>query len=187
VIVATNIGRIHGVPGSHHPQFLDVLHRSHATVEDRVRTNKAMGLTNLPSQSWTVNQGWVLAANIAADLAAWTRLLGLYDQPELAHAEPRHPALPAAAPARETRRPRPPANLDHPRYLALGRGIPALLATPRPASLDHLTRPYRSCQQKETVPGQETRRVRSDTRPTRTHQRRTKRSNRNGLPGIKTL
>jgi hypothetical protein len=87
-IVATNIGRIHGMQGSHHPQFLDVLHRSHATVEDRVRTNKAMGLRNLPSKSWTVNQGWVLAANIAADLAAWTRLLGLYDQPELAHAEP---------------------------------------------------------------------------------------------------
>jgi hypothetical protein len=87
-IVATNINRIGGVPGSHHPQFLDVLHRSHATVEDRVRANKAMGLRNLPSQSWTVNQGWVLAANIAADLAAWTRLLGLHDQPDLAYAEP---------------------------------------------------------------------------------------------------
>jgi hypothetical protein len=87
-IVATNIRRIHGVPGSHHPQFLDVLHRSHATVEDQVRAGKGMGLRNLPSKSWTVNRGWVLAANIAADLAAWTRLLGLHDQPELAHAEP---------------------------------------------------------------------------------------------------
>lgn len=53
-----------------------------------MRTNKAMGLRNLPSKSWTVNQGWVLAANIAADLDAWTRLLGLHDQPDLAHAEP---------------------------------------------------------------------------------------------------
>jgi hypothetical protein len=87
-IVATNIRRIAGVPGSHHPQWLDALHRSHATVEDRVRTNKAMGLRNLPSKAWTTNQGWVLAANIAADLHAWTRLLGLHDQPELAHAEP---------------------------------------------------------------------------------------------------
>jgi hypothetical protein len=76
------------VPGSHHPQFLDVLHRSPAGVEDRVRTNKAMGLRNLPSKDWTVDQGWVLAANIAADLAAWTRLLGLHDQPDLADAEP---------------------------------------------------------------------------------------------------
>ena len=87
-IVATNIRRIHGVPGSHQPQWLDVLHRCHAGVEDRVRTNKAMGLRNLPSKAWTVNQGWVLAANIAADLAAWTRLLGLHDQPDLADAEP---------------------------------------------------------------------------------------------------
>jgi hypothetical protein len=29
-----------------------------------------------------------LAANIAADLHAWTRLLGLYDKPDLVHAEP---------------------------------------------------------------------------------------------------
>jgi hypothetical protein len=87
-IVATNITRIWGIPGSHQPQWLDALHRSHATVEDRVRQAKAMGLRNLPSQAWTVNRGWVLAANIAADLSAWTRLLGLHDQPELAHAEP---------------------------------------------------------------------------------------------------
>ncbi|MFV2096625.1 IS1380 family transposase [Micromonospora sp. LOL_014] len=87
-IVATNITRIAGVRGSHQPQWLDALHRSHAGVEDRVRTNKAMGLRNLPSKDWTVNQGWVLASNIAADLDAWTRLLGLHDQPDLAHAEP---------------------------------------------------------------------------------------------------
>jgi len=87
-IVATNITRIWGVAGSHHPQWIDALHRSHATVEDRVRTNKAMGLRNLPSKSWTVNRGWVLAANIAADITAWTRLLGLHDHDDLAHAEP---------------------------------------------------------------------------------------------------
>jgi hypothetical protein len=87
-IVATNITRIRGISGSHHPQWIDALHRSHACVEDRVRTNKAMGLRNLPSQAWTVNQGWVLAANIAADITAWTRLLGLHDQPDLTDAEP---------------------------------------------------------------------------------------------------
>jgi hypothetical protein len=32
--------------------------------------------------------GWVLAANIAADLAAWSRLLGLHDQDDLKDAEP---------------------------------------------------------------------------------------------------
>jgi hypothetical protein len=83
-ITATNITRMHAVPGSQHPQFLDVLHRAHAVVEDRVRTEKAMGLRNLPSKAWAVNPGWVLAAN----LDAWTRLLGLYDEEHLVRAEP---------------------------------------------------------------------------------------------------
>jgi hypothetical protein len=87
-ITATNITRMRGVPGSQHPQFLDVLHRGHAVVEDRVRTQKAMGLRNLPSKTWSVNTGWVLAANLAADLDAWTRLLGLFDHDELVRAEP---------------------------------------------------------------------------------------------------
>jgi hypothetical protein len=47
-----------------------------------------MGLRNLPTKAWTVNQGRVLTCNIAADLTAWMRLLGLHDQPDLAHAEP---------------------------------------------------------------------------------------------------
>lgn len=89
-IMATNLGPrgLRGVPGSHHLQFIDAVHRDHAEVEDRVRTGKAMGLRNLPSKTWNVNVGWVLAANLAADLDAWTRLLGLYDDAELARAEP---------------------------------------------------------------------------------------------------
>jgi len=90
-IICTNIPAargISGVPGSHHAQFIDVLHRQHAVVEDGVRTAKSMGLRNLPSKTWVVNCGWVLAANIAADLAAWCRLLGLYDQDDLKDAEP---------------------------------------------------------------------------------------------------
>jgi len=35
-----------------------------------------------------MNRGWVLAANIAADLAAWCHLLGLYDCDGLKDAEP---------------------------------------------------------------------------------------------------
>ena len=84
-ITCTNIPDtgIGGVPGSHHPQYIDVVHREHAVVETGgVRTAKAMGLRNLPSKSWQVNCGWVIAANIAADLAAWTRLLGLCDDRE---------------------------------------------------------------------------------------------------------
>ena len=89
-IIVTNIPDtgIPGVPGSHHAQFTDVLHREHAVVEDNVRVNKAMGLRALPSKTWIVNCGWVLAANIAADLSAWRRLLGLYDCEDLKDAEP---------------------------------------------------------------------------------------------------
>ena len=90
-ITCTNIpdGGICGVPGSHHPQYIDVVHREHAIVEtDGVRTAKSMGLRNLPSKTWVVNCGWVLAANLAADLAAWCRLLGLYDCDDLKDAEP---------------------------------------------------------------------------------------------------
>ena len=78
-----------GVPGSHHPQYIDVAHREHAVVETGgVRTAKAMGLRNLPSKTWQVNCGWVIAANIAADLTAWTRLLGLHDDQDLREANP---------------------------------------------------------------------------------------------------
>jgi hypothetical protein len=90
-ITCTNIPGtgISGVPGSHHPQYIDVVHREHAVVETGgVRTAKAMGLRNLPSKSWQVNCGWVIAANIAADLTAWTRLLGFCDHPDLKEADP---------------------------------------------------------------------------------------------------
>ena len=90
-ITCTNIpdAGIAGVPGSHHPQYIDVVHREHAVVETSgVRTAKATGLRNLPSKTWQVNCGWVIAANIAADLAAWTRLLGHRDDEDLRDAVP---------------------------------------------------------------------------------------------------
>jgi len=90
-ITCTNIpdGGIGGVPGSHHPQYIDAAHREHAVVETGgVRTAKTMGLRNLPSKAWQVNCGWVIAANIAAGLAAWTRLLGFGDDPDLRDADP---------------------------------------------------------------------------------------------------
>jgi hypothetical protein len=50
-ITCTNIpdAGIRDVPGSHHPQYIDTVHREHAVVETGgVRTAKAMGLRNLP-------------------------------------------------------------------------------------------------------------------------------------------
>jgi hypothetical protein len=63
------------------------------------RTAKAMGLRNLPSKSWQVNAGCVIAANIAADLTAWTRLLGFHDDQDLREADPDTPQLDLAHPS----------------------------------------------------------------------------------------
>jgi hypothetical protein len=76
-ITATNITRMASVPGSHHAWFIDVLYRQRGgAAEQGVRTGKAMGLARLPSKMWNVNAAWMLAANIANDLHAYTRLLG---------------------------------------------------------------------------------------------------------------
>ena len=109
-ITCTNIpdAGIADVPGSHHPQYIDVVHREHAVVETSgVRTAKAMGLRNLPSKTWQVNTGWVIAANIAADLTAWTRLLGFHDDRGTAGSRPGHAPLPDLAHPRPPRPPRP--------------------------------------------------------------------------------
>ncbi|WP_306366160.1 transposase [Nocardiopsis sp. CC223A] len=83
-VCATNIGRMHRIAGSHQAQFLDALHRDHAEVSGPGAHEQGMGLGLLPSSSWDVNQGWVLAAN----LDAWLRLLTLHDHGDLADAEP---------------------------------------------------------------------------------------------------
>jgi hypothetical protein len=73
-ITCTNVPNtgIGGVPGSHHPQWIDTLHRDHATVEtDGVRTAKAMGLRNLPSKIWLVSQ---LSASTAKDIILLTHM-----------------------------------------------------------------------------------------------------------------
>jgi hypothetical protein len=81
-----NLGR--AVPGSHHVFFLDTPHRRHACVEDRVRTEKAIGIRNLPFTGYERNQARLPAANIASDLIAYLQLLGLDQERELAGAEP---------------------------------------------------------------------------------------------------
>jgi hypothetical protein len=57
--------------------FLEARHRSHARVEDRIRTGKNTGLNHLPSASFEINQAWLLAVGMACDLLAWLRLLCL--------------------------------------------------------------------------------------------------------------
>ncbi len=57
--------------------FLEARHRAHARVEDRIRHAKDTGLGRFPSREFKINQAWLMATILAADLTAWTRLLAL--------------------------------------------------------------------------------------------------------------
>ena len=56
--------------------FLEARHRAHARVEDRIRHAKDTGLGRFPSREFAINQTWLMLNQVAADLTAWTRLLG---------------------------------------------------------------------------------------------------------------
>lgn len=56
---------------------LDLDHRGHAHVEDRIRQAKDCGLANLPFRSFAHNQVWLWLAMLAQDLVAWTQALCL--------------------------------------------------------------------------------------------------------------
>ncbi len=89
-IICTNIpaAGIGGVPGSHHPSASMSCTASTRSSKTGSGPGRRWACGTFPSKTWQVNCGWVLAANIAADLAAWTRLLGLHDQEGLRGAEP---------------------------------------------------------------------------------------------------
>ncbi|OKH84297.1 transposase [Mycobacterium sp. SWH-M3] len=59
---------------------LEVRHRLRARAEDRIRTLKDTGLTNLPLQAFDKNQIWLELAALAAELLTWTQLLAWPDQ-----------------------------------------------------------------------------------------------------------
>jgi hypothetical protein len=54
---------------------LEMEHRSHARVEDRIRTGKDTGLRNLPFHAYTANACWLELALTAADLLTWSQAL----------------------------------------------------------------------------------------------------------------
>ena len=56
---------------------LEVLHRQHAEVEDRVKTLKATGAARLPFHAFTANAAWLELALTAHDIMVWTQLLTL--------------------------------------------------------------------------------------------------------------
>lgn len=54
---------------------LEVHHRSHARVEDRIRCGKTTGLRNLPCRGYAENKVWLELALTAADLLTWAQAL----------------------------------------------------------------------------------------------------------------
>jgi len=66
---------------------LELRHRQHARVEDRIRELKAAGLTNFPCRSFDSNAAWLEIVLAAADLVAWAQLIGFSDHPELTRCE----------------------------------------------------------------------------------------------------
>ena len=66
---------------------LELRHRGHARVEDRIRNWKDCGLSNLPFDSFVRNEAWVATSLIAGALLAWSQTL-CFDG-ALAKAEPK--------------------------------------------------------------------------------------------------
>jgi 8-oxo-dGTP pyrophosphatase MutT (NUDIX family) len=66
---------------------LELRHRQHARVEDRIREAKATGLRNLPCRAFAENAAWLEAVLTALDLVCWTKLICFTDHPQLARCE----------------------------------------------------------------------------------------------------
>src|SRR4051812_20001150 len=65
-----------GGPGTQLPD-LELRHRRRARAEDRIRSAKDTGLTNLPLHDFTQNQIWCAVVALACELLAWLQLLAL--------------------------------------------------------------------------------------------------------------
>jgi hypothetical protein len=66
---------------------LELRHRQHARVEDRIRQAKTAGLRNLPCRAWDENCAWLEAVLAATDLVCWAKLICFAHTPSLARCE----------------------------------------------------------------------------------------------------
>lgn len=66
---------------------LELRHRQHARVEDRIREAKSTGLRNFPCHAMSENEAWLQVVLTAVDLIAWTKTLAFAHVPELARCE----------------------------------------------------------------------------------------------------
>ncbi len=102
--------------------FLEARHRAHARVETRIRHAKDTGIGRFPSREYAINQAWLIATSIAADLIAWLRAARPAREAEGLRAESVAVPLPARPGPPGPRRPTTPPAV--PGHVALGRGRP---------------------------------------------------------------
>lgn len=70
------VGMLTNTRGGQLPD-LELRHRRHARVEDRIRTAKDTGIRNLPFHDLAQNRLWLAITALAQDLLAWTQRLAL--------------------------------------------------------------------------------------------------------------
>jgi hypothetical protein len=63
---------------------LELRHRQHARVEDRIRGAKATGARNLPFDLWRRNAVWLQLVLVALELVCWAQALLLDGGPAVA-------------------------------------------------------------------------------------------------------
>jgi hypothetical protein len=72
------VGMLTNTHGGQLPN-LELRHRRHARVEDRIRNAKDTGMRNLPFHDLAQNRIWLAITALANDLLAWTQRLALTD------------------------------------------------------------------------------------------------------------
>jgi hypothetical protein len=98
---------------------LELRHRRHARVEDRIRAGKDTGLCNLPFHDAAQNRVWLEVCALAAELIAFTQRLALTGWARIA--EPKRLRLRLFGVAGRVVRTGRRRVLKIPRHLALGR------------------------------------------------------------------
>jgi len=99
---------------------LELRHRQHARVEDRIREAKTTGLRNLPCRGFTENAAWLETVLCAVDLVCWTKLIWLPRRPRTRQVRDLDVPLPGPPRGRPPHPRRPLPAATHRQHLALG-------------------------------------------------------------------
>ncbi|RZS37035.1 DDE family transposase [Herbihabitans rhizosphaerae] len=156
-------GLLTNTAGGQHAD-LELRHRRHARVEDRIRAAKDTGLRNLPFHDATQNTLWLEICALAQDLVAWTQRLALTGW--AAVAEP-NGSVYGFRRGRPTGPHRTPPTTQDPHHLALGRHPDHRTPTPH-ASQHNLNPPPRPQQAAPGAPAQPAKRAHRHAQPPNT-------------------